>query len=306
LGTLAIAYCFAVPAAAQSSPPDSTLRFDVDYACFCVNDTTAQVEVYIGVPRIALRFAADNGEWAANFECQVVIAQDGAELVNHKWQALSVAQDSTEIKPGQLLFTQARFQLTAGTYQFFVGVQDQRHPAKRGVREFPVLVESYPANQLNLSDLQLAANLMRDTTRTTFYKNQHRVLPNPGALYGMELPVLFFYAEIYNLPFPSDSSYSVHYRIYDGDGHEVKSLPSKRRPIAGAKLVEAGGFNIVALKSGSYFFEVRVKDHDRGSEAARRHKFFVYREKDQVEISSGAGPEVSELLAQNYRGRKRN
>jgi GWxTD domain-containing protein len=127
------------------------------------------------------------------------------------------------------------------------------------------------------------------------------VLPNPGALYGLELPMLYFYSEIYNLRFPGDSSYSVHYRIYDGDGNEVKLLPSKRRPVAGAKLVEVGGFNIVTLKSGAYFFEMRVVDHNNSAEVSRRHKFFVYREKDQVEAAPSASTVGFEFLAQSYR-----
>jgi GWxTD domain-containing protein len=164
-----------------------------------------------------------------------------------------------------------------------------------------VVVDPYPVNQLNMSDLQLAARIDRDTTQSVFYKNRHLVLPNPSALYGLELPVLFFYTEIYNLHFPSDSSYSVHYRIYDGNGNEVKSLPSKRRSIAGARLVEIGGFNIVSLTSGSYLLEVRAVDHTTQQEAFRRHKFFVYREKDQPEAGTLTGASAFDLLSQVYR-----
>ncbi len=303
LGALMLALSLATPAtAAPPTQADSSLYFELDFARFCVNDTTAQVEVYIALSRSALRFAAANGGLAANFECQVAITKDNVEVASHKWQAISTANDSSEIKPGQLLFTQARFQLNVGTYRFFVRVQDQRSQLA-GIRAFQIVVEPYPAGQLAMGDLQLAARLERDTTRSIFYKNRHHVLPNPGALYGLELPVLFFYTEIYNLPFPSDSSYSVQYRIYGGDGQEVKALPSKRRPIAGSKLVEVGGFNIVSLKSGSYVFEVRVVDHTTGSEAFRRHKFFVYREKDQAETGTEATAAPFELLAQYYRGR---
>jgi GWxTD domain-containing protein len=302
LGALAMMFGLATPATAISSTQaDTSLYFDLDFARFCVNDTTAQVEVYIGVPRSALRFAAANGELVANFECQVAITKDNVEVASHKWQALSSARDAAEIKPGQLLFTQAQFQLKVGTYRFFVRVQDQRSKLA-GIRAFQIIAEPYPADQLALSDLQLAARLERDTTRTIFNKNRYHVLPNPGAIYGLELPVLFFYTEIYNLQFPGDSSYSVHYRIYDSDGQEVKALPSKRRPIAGSKLVEAGGFNVVSLKSGGYFFEVRVVDHGTGGEASRRHKFFVYRAKDRAEAGSIAGAAPFELLAQYYRG----
>jgi len=300
---MALTLFFFRPAtAAVSTPADSTLRFDLDFARFCINDTTAQVEVYIAVPRMALRFAQSEGQLMANFECRISITKNDIEAINHKWQVHSIARDSAEIKPGQFLFTQARFQLTVGTYRFYVRVQDTRS-ARAGVRAFQIMVEPFPANQLALSDLQLSSRLERDTTRSIFHKNRHLVLPNPGALYGRELPMLFFYSEIYNLRFPSDSSYSVHYRIYDGDGNEAKILPSKRRPIAGAKLVEVNGFNIVTLKSGSYFLEVRVVDHTNQAEVSRRHKFFLYREKDRAETMPVASTVGFEFLAQYYRQR---
>jgi len=301
---IALVLAWFEPAAAMfQAGADSTLRFDLDFARFGVNDTTAQVEVYIAVPRTALRFAPYEGSLMASFECQVSIYQNSSEAVNHRWQAQSVARDAAEIKPGQLLFTQARFQLTVGTYRFYVRVHDTNSPARQGVRAFQMMVEPYPAGQLALSDLQLASRLGRDTTLSIFHKNRHLVLPNPGALYGLELPVLYFYTEIYNLHFPSDSGYSVHYRIEDGDGNEVKALPSKRRAIAGEKLVEVGGFNIVTLKSGSYFFEVRVVDHTSGAQASRRRKFFVYREKDQQTTAQEISTAAFEFLAQVYRSR---
>jgi GWxTD domain-containing protein len=301
-GTIAIALCLFAPLpVASQTGVDSGLNFDVDFARFCVNDTTAQVEVYVAVSRPSLQFVSSEGELLAGFACHVSILRGDTELLNHQWQVRTVARDSSEIKPGQLLFTQARFQLTVGAYRFLVRVQDPRSPARPGIRAFQIDIEPYPANRLAMSDLQLACRIERDTTRSIFYKNHHFVLPNPGALYGLELPVLYFYAEIYNLHFPSDSTYSVHYRVYDGDGNEVKALPPKRRRIAGAKLVEIGGFNIVSLTSGSYFFEVRVVDHAARQEAFRRRKFFVYREKDQPEAATFATTAPFELLVHNYR-----
>ncbi|MDZ7290970.1 MAG: GWxTD domain-containing protein [candidate division KSB1 bacterium] len=295
---------FCLPITAKANPrnqADSTFYFDIDFARFCVNDTTAQVEVYIGVPRAELRFVKSESLWVGIFECHVSIARNGTEVTNHKWQAYSAAQDSAEIKSGQVLFTQARFQLPAATYRFLVSVRDHNHPTRQGIRAFQIQIEPFPANQLSLSDLQLAAHLQRDTTQSLFYKNNHLVLPNPGGFYGLELPMLYFYAEIYNLHFPSDSGYSVHYRILDGNGNAIKTLPTKRRAIAGTKLVEVGGFNVVTLKSGSYILELRVVDHTNGSETFRRHKFFVYREKDQAEVDNITRVTPSEQLVQYYR-----
>ncbi|MDZ7342977.1 MAG: GWxTD domain-containing protein, partial [candidate division KSB1 bacterium] len=285
---------------APQNDPETKLPFDVDIARFCVNDSTAQVELYIAVPRSALRFVASDSEWVASFQCHVSISQDGVERLQHQWEVMNTARDSAAIKPGQLLFTQARFQLTVGAYRFVVWVQDQRSQG-RSSRVLPVQIEPYPDNRLAMSDLQLASRIERDTTLSVFYKNRHFVLPNPSALYGLELPILFYYTEIYHLQFPSDSSYSVHYRIYDSQGNEAKTLPSKRRAIIGAKLVETGGFNIMTLASGSYFFEVRVIDHTTQQQVFRRHKFFVYREKDRPRAGAFAAATPYELLVPTYR-----
>jgi len=109
LAILAMSLGLAASALANpSSRADSTLRFDLDFARFSVNETTAQVEVYIAVPCAVLRFAHAENQWRADFACQVVINKNGVEAVNHQWQVHSLARDSAEIKPGQLLFTPAR------------------------------------------------------------------------------------------------------------------------------------------------------------------------------------------------------
>ncbi|NUM76434.1 hypothetical protein HUU40_18880, partial [candidate division KSB1 bacterium] len=198
-----------------AGPPDSLLHFEVDYARFRINDNVAQLEIYISVPRSRLQFVAEGEDLLASFESQVIIAIADSDVVDHKWVEHTVAADSAEIKPTQILCTQANFQVPVNTYDVNVRVTDPR-TKHFGVRSFQVNIAPFAKDRLVLSDLEIASRIARDTTVSRFYKNNHLVIPNPSRMYGANLPMLFTYAEIYNLSYPSDSSYSVAYRILDG------------------------------------------------------------------------------------------
>lgn len=269
----------ALPAAAVSVPADSLLAFDIDIARFRMADSTALAEVYVGVPRHQLRFVPAAGRWQASFACEVAIVSADSELFRHRWQAHDTAGDREEIKRGQMLFTQSRFQMPAGEYKFVVRVQDENGKAF-GTRLLHLEVDHFPSARLCLSDLQFACLIEKDTTASIFHKNGFKVVPNPAAVYGTGMPLLYTYSEIYNLSFPSDSNYAVSYRILDGNGREAKTMPLKLHGIVGRSLVEVNAINIVSLPSGSYVLEQRVRDHTTAQEAANHRKFFVLREQD--------------------------
>lgn len=294
--------CFALTSAFAFPQPDSAMQFALDYARFRINANTAQVEFYLAVPRAQLRFLPDAGEWLGAFEAHVAIALGDSEVVQHTWGAHTVAKDTSEIKRSQLLYTQAAFQLPVNQYRVHVRVRDQNRGAS-GVQTLELAVESFETEKLALSDIEISSRITRDTSWSPFYKNRYMVVPNPNATFGLALPMLHAYSEIYNLMYPSDSSYSVSYRIFDGQGNQVKALPVRRRPIMGKQLVEVGGCNVVSLPGGSYYLEVRVIDHATQQEAFRRRKFFVYREEETRPGEQPASEIGYELLTLLYRNR---
>ncbi len=285
-----------------AAPPDSTLQFAVDYARFRINAVAAQVELYLGLPRAQLRFLPEGESLLASFESRVVISAGDSQIVTHNWVAHSFARDTAEISPSQILYTQAVFQLPVGNYRFSVHVRDLRS-GYHGEKSFEVPVARFETENLALSDLEISARLMKDTTRSLFYKNHYTVIPHPHATYGLSLPMLYAYAEVYNLTFPGDSAYSVAYRILDGQGNALKTLPVKRRPIQGKQLVEVGAINVVSLPAGTFFLELRVRDHNTQTEAVQRRKFFVYRE-DQPPATALEGRDLAAgVLQALYRSR---
>lgn len=296
LFVLSLSPAFALPQA------DSTIHFALDYARFRINPTAAQVEIYLAVPRAQLRFVPDAAELLAAFEAQISIAVGDSEVVRHTWGAHTIAKDTSEIKSSQWLYTQAVFQLPVNNYRVHVRVRDQ-NSGIANLKTLDVPVEPFETEKLALSDLEISSRTTRDTAWSQFYKNRYTVIPNPNATFGVALPMLYTYAEIYNLTHPTDSSYSVAYRIFDGQGNLVKALPVRKRSIAGKQLVEVGACNVISLAAGSYYLEVHVTDHASRQETSRRRKFFVYREEEARPSAQTASEVGYELLLLMYRNR---
>jgi GWxTD domain-containing protein len=268
-----------LPLIAFCAVADSTLTFDFDYARFRMNDSTAAVEVYISVQRKQLKFVEDGGALRASFASTVSIRRGDSTLINHRWSADNVAHHLDEIRPGQLLFTQAQFQISTGDYEIIVRVEDENSKIS-SAKSAALSIRPFATGALALSDLEFSSMISKDSSASSFNKNNFKVVPNPSALYGTGLPIVYTYSEIYNLSFPSDSTYEMAYRVMDGNGRVVKTTPVKRRPILGSSLVEVNALNIATLRSGSYTLEARVVDHHSGQQALATRKFFVYREED--------------------------
>ena len=100
-------------------------------------------------------------------------------------------------------------------------------------------------------------------------------------MYGLETPMLYFYAEVYNLDNQvGDKQYRVKSSIHNANGDEIRTLQEKVKEKPGASSVEVVGFNIVSLKSNTYILQLEVEDLATGSKTKRTKKFFVYREGD--------------------------
>jgi GWxTD domain-containing protein len=284
--------------AAQS---DSTLSYNVQAVQFRINDSLNLAEIYFGIPRSSLNFVEQGTGLIADFEMTVQIMKAGRELAQQSWRSSSTANSVEEISASQTLFSMTKFQMKAGSYFIKTTVTDL-HGQKKGTENFDLKIKPYSTQSLAISEIELAASLKRDTSPGRFNKNGYQIIPNPSALYGDGLPLLRFYAEIYNLQFPSDTTYTVSYHILDSQNQPVKIFPVKEKMIAGTSLVEAGGFNVISIPSGSYRFVLEVKDNGSGAVARQESKFFVFRLRDQAISRARPNAEaIVEAMAYLYR-----
>ena len=66
--------------------------------------------------------------------------------------------------------------------------------------EFPMALRAFSSDTLSMSDVGLCSSIkpIPPDSSNIFYKNTLEVIPNPSAIFGVGLPVVFYYVEVYN------------------------------------------------------------------------------------------------------------
>lgn len=281
------------PNNAQVSKPSTKFNFIADYDRFRYSDSLTSLEVTATLYRDILNYVPADDKYRAEFDVTAEIIGSDSVIARKQWKNINTVDSLGEVSNSQLLYCMTRFVIPQGDYKLRIAIADP-NSANRAVGEFPVHVPIFKKDSLRISDLQISTSIERDTANDVYVKNGYRIRPNPSSLYGIGLPMLYSYAEIYNLAKPTKEQgtrYLVNYKILNSDGKIVKSLPPKTcaKPVempANANsidLVEVSKATVVVLVSGAYSLLMEVEDQENGQKAAIQKKFFVYREGDYAE-----------------------
>lgn len=276
--------------AGEKSLAPAQLNFGLDVGLFRAQDDFVLLEIYYSLFRNYLKFLPDSARWRAEFSLTAEIYANDSLLASDRWENMDVVDSLSQITPGQKLFGLGYFALKPGNYILKATLRDHVSQLEKQ-RERQLVIAPIPADKLLLSDIELATQIKPSQQQGLFFKNGYHIIPNPDQIYGTGLPMLMFYAEIYNLRQNADhdtSSYSVQYRILDGDMQKVREFPVKIRHKPGASAVEVSGMNIISFHSGTYFLEIAVNDFASGESFSRQKKFYIFREGDLAMSDSAA------------------
>ena len=252
------------------------LEFYVDAASFAGlgRGDSSYVEIYRMIGRDGLLFEEREGGLLARFQVQATLSDlEGEVHAREVRQERSFAGAPDEIRTGQFLFGAYGFVVPPGIYILDTEVVDEGSGAFAAFED-TLVVRRYPADLLALSDLELAVSIVADSSHGEFVKNGLKVVPNPLGAYGAEIPVLYFYAEVYGLS--GEGTYTAQYFIIDSAGEVYKSFPAKTRKKPGATSVEVGGINIAAFPPGEYLLHLTVADDADGRPVASEKRFWVW------------------------------
>jgi GWxTD domain-containing protein len=276
------------------SVKDKRLNFYMDLTRLRYSDSLTYVEFPIDMYRDQLEFVKQEDGYQAEFLVTAeILAQDS--LIERKhWRTIDHCGALDEITNSQRLYNKNYFLLPEGEYTFRLEVEDPNRGSK-GQLAFEFAVNPFTPGTIRVSDMQLASSIQRDTSRTLYTKNGFLVIPNPSALYGVGLPVLAGYSEIYNLePATSDSGqiFQIKYDILNEKGEVIRSqTQEKKKP--GLSAVNITQINVVNLISGTYTLVMEIKDLENGDIASTYRKFTVYRQADYDEGGELYGKEQS-------------
>ena len=271
---------------AQEQKQETAFRPAVDWNRFRYSDSLTYFEYSISLPQKALTFIPDGDHFIGTFKVTAQFLQNDSLIVERTWNNQNRIDSLSQLADSQRLYSVGSFIVRPGAFQFSIQVQDLNNPQRSVKYSSSVQTVIYPRDKLSVSDIQFAAAIKPDTTKNPFVKNGYQILPNPEALYGIGLPMLYCYSEIYNFaPATTDSGgmFEVIYRIFDTDGKEVKSLPPVRRRKPGTSAVELKQIPVVTLLSGAYSAQMEVRDLETRDQVVIQKKFYVYREADYAD-----------------------
>ncbi|HDQ00314.1 MAG TPA: GWxTD domain-containing protein [bacterium] len=277
--------CTSFTAAQDEHPPvftEENFSFSYDYAFFRSQEQFVLIEIYYSILRDALQFVQDGEKWKAEFVFTAEIRKNDSLLAQTPWKNVDIIDSLSQITSGQRLYGVGYFAVKPGDYMLKVELQDINSQYSRQYQS-ELEVEPFTADRIELSDIQLASQISRSNEPNRFFKNGYMVIPNSERFYGTGLPMLMFYAEIYNLKKadePDTTKYMVQFKVLGSDGQVVREFPEKMRLKPGNSAVEVSGVNIISFRSGTYFLELSAHDLFNDATVSKRKKFYVYREGD--------------------------
>lgn len=277
--------------------------FAADWNCYRAADSLIYLEYSVSLARRVLTYKGDQetpGKYNAEFLVEAALYQGESVLQSKAWRSRDSMDALDEYNLSLTIPIIGSFTIPAGDYLLEIKITDLFGEDRKQSIKFPIKAVSLK-NGLKLSDILLALSIERDKSDSPFTKNGYKVMPNSTNLYGIGMPILYCYAEIYNLaPATADEGkkFTVSYRVLDADGKEAKVFPEQVKQKPGASAVIVHNLNVVTLISGSYTLEIQVRDHESAATTSSTHRFFVYRQDDfaeggaafqKMEVPSGQG-----------------
>ncbi len=254
------------------------IPLNVDYAVFNAESETEYVEIYFSFLQQSLAYQLQDSSYIANFSARIIVTANDSIFFEDSRNFYNTVDNPAEISTFREFQYNFACQLAPGKYTVKIVLTDQ-NSASQGEYILDLSVANISNNLIEMSDIQLAAKIEASDNQTEFTKNGLLVVPNPSGTFHIGLPVLYFYAEVYNLPFSDGNPefYSLESFISDIEGTVVRTFPKKRQQKPGKSVVLVGGNNIVTLNSAPHFLYLKFTDETSGQVIEKRKRFNLYK-----------------------------
>jgi GWxTD domain-containing protein len=277
------------------------IPISLDYASFRGNERTVYVEVFLSFFQNYLTYVKQNNHYLAEYIASVEIIKNDSTITSVIDRRQSHIDSLKDISTSRKFLNTFRFQLQPNKYNARVIVKDI-FSNRLGEYIFDLETTIFVKDSLALSDVQLATKISADTVNSDFLKNSYQVIPNPGSIYGISLPVLYYYAEVYNLQYSKNNpgSYILKCNITDVNGNVVKTYRDRVIKKPGNSAVIVGGHNIVTLPAAVYFFNLKIFDEQSQKTVGSSKRFAFLKpvdkklaSKDSISYQDAKAPNIS-------------
>lgn len=287
--------------AAQNYDPQGPFVFNVDYSRFRYDDSTGYLEMYYSFyPQVVSFASAQNSHMRGTVMLTIKIRQmsDSSVITHDRSYLPFLIADTSDESFRRTFISKTGYRLRHGEYMVTVTSADSSSPERSDSIALRIVVEKEQRGLL-VSDIDLCSSIKSSTNKDdAFFRNSLEVIPNPSLVFGATtVPVMFSYAEVYNLD-PS-KTYISRIIITSVAGDTLKQV-SKERKYNVANAVEANSIVVSSLPSGKNIFIQHIADSQGKILATSSKYFFTYNPHVQPSAASLTSAKSAELAGMSY------
>ncbi len=262
----------------------SGLLSGINYAEFRYDATMTDVEIYVSISPANLslhsagKAATTDGRLVSVVELRYRLKNLAADSTFYITDSVPIeAADSQSAHDASTFVTVTRLLFKPGDYLATVFATQGDSGTASDSAEMLIKVRPLSDKSLSISGVELCSDISASASKDDpYYKNTLHVVPNPKAVYGMGMPVVSYYGEVYGLGKLNDTTeYAVSWNVMDTYGRVVKKSVTLKSGSA-SDVVEVGSINISDLPSGKFALELAVADSIDRKTASSSSYFFVY------------------------------
>lgn len=261
---------------AQDIPASSSgeLLFYLDQASFAGNDGYSVTEFYLMFYADQILNISKTTDNKSEIQINSVISSlDDDVIAKQSWITEINFDSNTDSSNSKVVYDQWKEELKSGDYKIKVEVfsKDQKKVATAN-KKFYVPNFSYDKN--SVSDIQFITSVNAKNSSENFKKGNFKILPNPSRRYGVLIPDLYFYFELYGFDSTSGNLFA-DYQIEDKDLHVIKTIENVKITKQSKSDAVIHGINVSTLKTGVYTLKGTVKEEHSNDAIAFSKEFEI-------------------------------
>lgn len=279
------------------------ISFEFDYAKYSYDSSKIYVELYYSLGQSTLtKFDEENKTYIGAY-LDVLIEDTNTKtvLVNNRYLSKTVISETDSTFKTKSVLGNIGFVLNSGEYNFIISATDLIDSNKTITHNEKIVTTKYPKDRYSISDIQLATRIISDSknVNSIFYKNTMEVYPNPHNVYSEQMPVLFYYAELYNLDLQNYQNRDLVLitQLNDNYGKSLE-VRNKKLPKANSSVVEAGVFNLKKYPTGSYSLVLSIFEDSTKVGISSTKRFYLLNQ--SVEVVNNAPIENMDIQSSEF------
>ncbi len=263
----------------SSIAQQNNLIFDYDYAEFGYDSTSNYVEFYYSFDQNSLtKIQQDTGLVVEGIlHITLENAATHKKVVDNDWKiSYKVAIDTAN--SDKSLIGVIGFIVPVGDYSSIVSGRDAADSTTARIYKESFSVKPMISANLAASDIEISSKIIQDSPNehSVFYKNTFEVIPIPTCVFGGNLPVVFYYCELYQLNKGDlNTPLKLRLMVFNSKG---KNIYSKTKEISKkiSSRVEVGTILVNKFQTDSYTMILSLIDTSTNVGINSSKRFYVY------------------------------